>query len=227
MTPRDSQRSRVYRAESPVASSPLPGLAACATFADRVVGTLWWQIRFPSHPLAQMPRLRPGNGARQAFLRQEAEGGHSITLPRRYRTKGIVLHELAHWALSAEVDLPAHGATFTRVLLDAMAEFCSAERADALAASYREQRVRVGAPPRPGPDGRLRYGWDERLRLGRGRRLAVHHGHAETATVTAGTFTQLERRGTVMVLSTPTSVERIATRAIWAINPDDARSGPQ
>jgi hypothetical protein len=133
-----------------------------------------------------------------------------------------VLHELAHWALSGEPDLPAHGATFTRVLLDATGEFCNPERADALAASYREQGVRVGAAPRPGPDGNLRYGWDERLRLGRGRRLSVHHGTAEGVGCSTGTFTGFERRGAVVVLTTPTSVERIATQTVWAIDAIDA-----
>ena len=160
--PRDFQRARVYRAETPVPSSPLPGIDACATFADRVVGTLWWQARFPDHTLALVPRFRPGNGARQAFFREEEGGGYSITLPRRYRTKGIVLHELAHWALSEDPALPHHGRTFTRLLLDATAEFCGPERAVALDLSYRAQRVKVGALPLPGPDGRLLYGWDER-----------------------------------------------------------------
>ena len=159
---RDFQRSRVYRAETPVPSSPLPGLAACSTFADRVVGTLWWQARFPDHTLDRVPRFRPGNGARQAFFRVEDDGSHTITLPRRYRTKGIVLHELAHWALHEDPALPHHGRTFARLLLDATEEFCGPERAAVLAASYRAQRVKVGALPLPGPDGRLLYGWDER-----------------------------------------------------------------
>ena len=61
--PRDAQRSRVYRAEMPMPSSPLPGLDACAAYAERVVGTLWWQARFPEHGLGRVPRMRPGNGA--------------------------------------------------------------------------------------------------------------------------------------------------------------------
>ena len=89
-TPRDAQRSRVYLAETPLPSSPLPGLDASATFADRVVGTFWWQARFPEHTIDTVPRLRPGNGARQAFFRVDPDGP-TITLPRRYRTKGVVL----------------------------------------------------------------------------------------------------------------------------------------
>src|ERR687898_3122830 len=90
-TPRDAQRRRVYLAESPMPSSPLPGLDACARFVDRVVGTLWWEQRFPDRHLGAVPRLRPGNGARQAFYREEPTGP-TITLPRRYRTKGVVPH---------------------------------------------------------------------------------------------------------------------------------------
>lgn len=161
--PRDSQRSRVYRAESAVPSSPLPGLPACAAFADRVVGSLWWAARFPGRSLGGVPRLRPGNGARQAFYREDPDGP-TITLPRRYRTKGVVLHELVHWALRDAADLPNHGSTFTRILLDATAEFCGPERAALLADAYREHRVRVGTPARPGPDGHLVYGDDERAR---------------------------------------------------------------
>src|SRR5204862_269147 len=72
--PRDAQRTRVYLAETPLPSSPLPGLDACARFADRVVGTLWWHERFPERDLGHVPRMRPGNGARQAFYREEATG---------------------------------------------------------------------------------------------------------------------------------------------------------
>ncbi len=165
--------SRVYRAETPLPSSPLPGLAACAAFADRVVGSLWWQARFPELGLSAVPRLRPGNGARQAFFRED-DDGPTITLPRRYRTKGVVLHELSHWALHRETDLPHHGDTFVRVLLDATVEFCGSERADALA-SLVPAAPRTGRPARDRDARRAApvYGWDERLRLGRGRTLTV------------------------------------------------------
>jgi putative metallohydrolase (TIGR04338 family) len=163
--PRDSQRIRVYRAETATPSSPLPGLAACAAFIDRVVGTLWWQARFPDRTLDRAPYLRPGHGARQAFLREEEDGGHSIALPIRYRTKGVVLHELVHWGLHDQPDLPAHGQTFTRVLLDAIAEFCGAERADVLERAFRDHRVRVGDVAQCDVAGCLHYGADERTRL--------------------------------------------------------------
>jgi hypothetical protein len=166
--PRDAQRSRVYRAETAVPSSPLPGLPACVSFAEKVVGSLWWTARFPEHGLGDLPRFRPGNGARQAFYREEP-AGPTITLPRRYRTKGIVLHELVHWALAPVPDLAHHGTTFARVLVDALAEFCGPDRAAALEAAYGTEGVRIGAPAVPAEDGRPVYGADEQRRLARRR----------------------------------------------------------
>ena len=220
-TPRDAQRSRIYRAETPVASSPLPGLDACATFAERVIGTLWWQARFPDHTLDLTPRFRPGNGARQAFFREEEDGEPTITLPRRYRTKGVVLHELAHWALWSAVDLPHHGSTFARVLLDATEEFLGPERSVLLAASFATERVRVGKPPRGGPDGRLRYGWDERLRLGRGKQLTVRWLGTAGTDVATGTFVGYERAGATVRLDSA-APRAIPTRAIWAVESSTA-----
>jgi len=216
--PRDAQRQRVYLAETPLPSSPLPGLEACARFVDRVVGTLWWHERFPERNLGAVPRLRPGNGARQAFYREEADGP-TITLPRRYRTKGVVLHELAHWALGLESGLPHHGRTFARVLLDATGEFCGADRASELAVSYREHRVHVAKPPRVGPDGRLHYGWDERLRLGKGRLLTVSTTLDGGIHEFSGVFDGYERGSSIVriVATDDGDVVRVPTSTVWSV----------
>jgi putative metallohydrolase (TIGR04338 family) len=219
--PRDAQRSRVYLAETPLPTSPLPGLDACARFVDRIVGTLWWHERFPDHDLASVPRLRPGQGARQAFFRVE-DTVPTITLPRRYRTKGVVLHELSHWALGIDSGLPHHGRTFARVLLDATAEFWGPEHATVLAGSYRDQRVHVGKPPRRGPDGRLRYGWDERLRLGKGHVLTVAHTTSDdTLGTVTGRFEGYERGSSVLrLVCADGSTVRLATSTVWDVRDD-------
>jgi putative metallohydrolase (TIGR04338 family) len=218
--PRDAQRQRVYLAETPLPSSPLPGLDACARFIDRVVGTFWWHERFPAHHLASVPRLRPGQGARQASYRED-DDGPTITLPRRYRTKGVVLHELTHWALGIESGLPHHGRTFARVLLDATGEFCGPERATALAAAYREHRVHVGRPPRLGPDGTLHYGWDERLRLGKGRVLSVSYRDDEgLPQELISRFDGYERGWSVVRCQAPhdaSLITRVPTASVWAV----------
>jgi putative metallohydrolase (TIGR04338 family) len=215
--PRDAQRSRVYLAETPLPSSPLPGLAACANFVERVVGTLWWEERFPERTLADIPRLRPGNGARQAFYREE-ESGPTITLPRRYRTKGVVVHEMTHWALGIDSGLPHHGRTFARVLLDATLEFCGSERAHTLATSYREQRVHVGAAARRGPDGHLHYGWDERLRLGRGEALTVLVVQDGETVAHTGVFDGYERGASrVRLVHADGTATRLPTASVWDV----------
>jgi putative metallohydrolase (TIGR04338 family) len=218
-SPRDSQRKRLYEAEHPLPSSPLPGLDACAAFAQRVVGTLWWHARFPDHTLDLVPRLRPGHGARQAFYRED-DDGPTITLPRRYRTKGVVLHELAHWAMSGQRDLPHHGRTFARLLLDATLEFAGPARAAVLAEAYGAQRVQLAKAPRIGPDGHLRYGWDERLRRGKGRALVVcHRGRGDLPTATAGVLEGYDRSGRLLRLRVGSAGRqvRVPVAAVWDV----------
>ena len=213
--PRDAQRSRLYRAETPLPGRRFRELTQCAEFADHAVGSLWWTARFPHLGLDAVPRLRPGHGARQAFYRVDPDGP-TITLPRRYRTASVVLHELAHWALDDQPDLPHHGRTFARLLLDATTEFAGDARAAALLASFERERVRVGRPARLGPDGRWRYGWDERLRLGRGRSLAIHV--ADAAPI-VGVYEVSERSGSVLVMRANGRTERVVTRAVWDVQP--------
>jgi hypothetical protein len=213
-SPRDSQRSRVYRAETPVGGGRLPHLDQCAAFVDEVVGSLWWMARFPDHGLAEVPRLRPGQGARQAFYREDP-GRPTITLPRRYRTTGVVIHELAHWALKDAHDLPVHGRTFTRLLLDATLEFGGAGRAERLAAGYAEHKVHVGKPARLGPDGRWSYDWDERLRLGRDKALTIRFGLDGTAT---GVLTSRAHASATLRLADGT-LGRVRERDIWSVRP--------
>lgn len=164
--PRDSQRGRVYAAESGIPDTRLGSLAECESVMRHVVGSDWWAIRFGTRTLAALPRLRPGNGARRAFLRTDTTEA-TITLPRRYRTTGVVLHELVHWALAAAGELADHGPTFTRVLADATETFAGPRRASALRRSFARHRVRVGREPRVDAAGRVRYGWDERLERAR------------------------------------------------------------
>lgn len=212
-SPRDAQRSRVYRAESPLPGRRFRELAQCAAFADSVVGSLWWQVRFPKLSLGDVPRLRPGYGARQAFYRVDPDGP-TITLPRRYRTSSVMLHELDHWALDDQPDLPHHGRTFARLLLDATAEFGGDERAEKLTTAFAAERVHVAKPARLGPDGIWHYGWDERLRLGRGRKLTLLRADEPPVT---GIYEVSERSGTVLVVETGEGTVRVPTRTVFDV----------
>ncbi|MCZ7526379.1 MAG: hypothetical protein M5U14_08415 [Acidimicrobiia bacterium] len=215
--PRDAQRRRVYIAETRLGGRRLPLLDDCRGFAEEVVDSAWWRDRFPDHAVRLLPRFRPGQGARQAFFREE-EAGATITLPRRYRTDGVVLHELVHWALFPEGDLPHHGRTFARVLLDLTRATVGRSRADALLAAFRARRVHVGQPARRGPDGRWHYGWDERIHLGLGRTLAVLHRRDGEAVRTTGV---LERRGAAsLLLRVDGARVPVARATIWDVRPE-------
>ena len=81
-SPRDSQRSRVYRAETPLGGRRLPTLPDCEAYVEHVVGSLWWVARFPQRDLARIPRLRslvlaiqsgPVDAARLAFTELTAQ----------------------------------------------------------------------------------------------------------------------------------------------------------
>ena len=218
--PRDAQRSRVYLAETPLPSSPLPGLDACARFVDRVVGTLWWHERFPDRDLGIVPRCaRATARARRSSARRTT--GPTITLPRRYRTKGVVLHELTHWALGIDSGLPHHGRTFARVLLDATDEFCGADRAAVLASSYREHGVHVGTPPR------RRARRSPALRMGRappareGPTCSRWRSRPPTASRrrVTGTFVGYERGSSVVRLRTSAATRSRASRraSVWDV----------
>ena len=165
----------------------------------------------------------PGSGratARgQAFYREE-DTGPTITLPRRYRTKGVVLHELTHWALGIDSGLPHHGRTFARVLLDAIGEFCGPEHAAVLAASYQEHGVHIARPPRRGPDGRLHYGWDERLRVNKGATglVRINWNTDGDEHELHGCFDGYERGSSVLrCRAADGELVRIPTKSVWAV----------
>ena len=162
---RDSQRLRLYRAEANLRGARLPVLDECRAFLGEVVADRWWRERFPHLGLDDVPDFRPGRGARRAFFRIELAPPHgtgrpSITLPRRYRTQHVVLHEAAHWALEGRADVAPHGPTFARLLLDLTERFRGARAAAKLAEHYDTQRVRVGPPPEAGDSGWWCYGPD-------------------------------------------------------------------
>ena len=215
-SPRDAQRIRVYRAETPLVGRRFTELDQCRAYCEQVVGSFWWLERFPDHHLAAIPILRDGRGARQAFYREDP-GHPTITLPRRYRTSGVILHELVHWVMRTDEDLPNHGRTFARLLLDLTGEFAGPVARDRLAAAYTEHAVKVGEPARRGPDGRWRYGIDERLRLRRGDAVAIHHGDdADAAPVRGRLVGATTRRVTVEVDGAPVVIGR---DGVWAVAP--------
>ena len=142
----DAQRRRVYLAETPLPSSPLPGLAACAGFVDQVVGSLWWHERFPERDLGAVPRLRPGQRRPPGLLPRGGRPGprsrcRAATARRRSCSTSSRTGRSASTPVSLTTVAPSPACCSTR-----STEFCGPERGAALAESYREHGVHVGAP---------------------------------------------------------------------------------
>ena len=224
--PRDAQRARVYRAETPMPSSPLPGLDACATFAERVVGTLWWQARFPEHTLDRGAALPPGQRRSPGVLprggRRRAHDHAPPPLPhegrRAARARALgALRPARPRRTTAHVHPPAPRRD-ARVLRTASGRCV-------LAASY-DGAARAGrAAAAARPDGRLA------LRLGRAapprarpraaRALVLAPWRRQT--ITTGTFLGHAKGRRVVRIEDADGFERwIDEKAIYAVDPLDA-----
>ena len=158
---RDAQRSRVYRAESAVPSSPLPGLPACARLPSASSARSGGRCASRTAGWARCPGCDPATvPARRSIARIPADPrsrSRAATAPRASCCTNSCTGRSPR-----EHELPHHGSTFARVLLDATAEFCGPERAELLLAAYAEQKVRVGKPAAVDDRSTLQYGDDER-----------------------------------------------------------------
>ena len=147
---RDAQRRRVYLAETPLPSSPSPGIDACASFVDHVVGTLWWHERFPERDLGRVattcaPATAPGRPSTARRTTAPPSRCRAATARRRWCCTSS-----SHWALGIDSGLPHHGRTFARVLLDGVHEFLGPDRGDALGRVVPRARRARGRPAAPG-----------------------------------------------------------------------------
>ena len=76
----------------------------------------------------------------------------------------------------------------------------------------------MARPPRVAPDGRLHYGWDERLRLGKGRVLAVSSTAEGITTELVGRFDGYERGSSVLRFSTADGTDaRYPPKTVWSV----------
>src|SRR5271169_699559 len=90
---RDSQRSKLYRAEAVLHKwkSPLPTVDDVERFTDKVFNSKRVRSAFPNAALHSPPRIKDGRGTRIA-----KGGTYHISIPLWARANVIVLHELAH-----------------------------------------------------------------------------------------------------------------------------------
>ena len=139
MRQRDSQRSRVYKAESAVFDMHRGMLnqEEVLLFRDKTLSSEYW---------------REAKGYKRVLLRfnkstsQSSFFDHSdksISLPLWAMKKDVVIHEMAH-SLTFKEDktLPGHGKVFCSHYLNLVAELLGESEAERLEISFWEHKVR-------------------------------------------------------------------------------------
>lgn len=143
---RDSQRIRVYRANSGVLGTPLPHMEDVRLFCHDVLTSTLWNKLFPKDTPWKVPPLKPGRGARSAHVLWYEDGRIEIAFPKAYRYATYVLHELAHYGIGYRNDIAAHGPEFVGIWLTLVREFCSARTSHALERGLAREKVRTFIP---------------------------------------------------------------------------------
>lgn len=151
---RDSQKSKVYRAEGlvkkPDANERLETVEEIQAWINSITRKRWWRTyRLPSAEKASHRKYSipyKSIEVRDGRARRNASGGFGvIKMPRWSRTKLIILHEVAH---AIQTERPSHGRQFARIYLDLVSRFIGVEAATQLKGAYVAVGVRSG-PKRP------------------------------------------------------------------------------
>lgn len=143
---RDSQRIRVYRANSGVLGSPLPHMDDIRAYCQEVVDSKIYRTLFPSPSVWSVPYLKPGKGARTAHVLWHIDGRIEIAFPRAYRFATYVLHELTHYGLGLDSSIAAHGPEFVGAWLELVRNFCSQRTIHALEKGLAREKVKFHIP---------------------------------------------------------------------------------
>lgn len=145
---RDTQRSRVYKADHALDKY---GRLETVPEIERFVRKVWKSKRVQAafrRATKWTPVVEDGRG------RRRAGGGYTgITMPKWSRTKGVILHELAHTVMHREgyEDDPAHGWRFCRTYLLLVLYALGREAHDDLKAAFKANRIRFTEPRKRKP----------------------------------------------------------------------------
>lgn len=143
---RDSQRIRVYRANTGVLGSAYPHMDDVRDFCLEVLSSNIFKELFPKNTPWDLPILKPGRGAKTAHVIWHHNGRIEIAFPRAYRFSTYILHELTHYGIGLRDDIAAHGPEFVGLFLALVDDFCSTRTSNALRRAMTKNNVRVFVP---------------------------------------------------------------------------------
>jgi putative metallohydrolase (TIGR04338 family) len=114
-------------------------------FIDHVSARVLFKKKYPLYETVQVV-LRPGKRARRAYATSEEVNGvtvHSITLPRVYRRKWVILHEMAHILNNLHTPDPKapHGWQFCLIYLDLVTRGMGSPSKKALKQAFKANNV--------------------------------------------------------------------------------------
>ena len=138
MRRRDSQRSKVYRAERVLDSfdnQRFECTKEIREFINKIVNETWFKVYF--RPIETID-IRDGRG-RLAAGGDRRKYGVFLTMPKWSRKTWVILHELAHGL--QPVASAAHGPEFCAIFVYLVKQAMGAKAAGALCESFRKHRV--------------------------------------------------------------------------------------
>ncbi len=140
---RDSQKSKVYKAENVIIpfARKFADITETRAFVDSVTMSSFYQRKWPKAPWSI--RVKDGRGTRIA---RGGRGG--INLPLWARNQAVCLHEIAHCITPHSC---AHGWQFTLTFLQLVEHFMGRDVALCLKESFKLNRVRFRAPVKRAP----------------------------------------------------------------------------
>ena len=141
MRPRDSQKSKVYKAENAAFptgsdSNSNPDLFYWECYCRKIVRSAWFRKRWPNCIVVS---LKDGRGRKNASATSRGSGG-TLKLPLWARVESVVLHELAH-VITPKI-CASHGREFCRNLLELIGHYMGADASRKLKKEFDNRNVK-------------------------------------------------------------------------------------
>lgn len=148
MSVRDSQRSKLYRAERVIYDrcKKFETLDEVERYIRSILGDAWLRKEFPSMMYCGTFDLKDGRGRRSACF-MALNGWVEFSFPRWSRNEVVIIHEVAHWIMHQECKLKniryaSHGPEFASAMSRLIHRRMGDETFRELTNSFRDHGVR-------------------------------------------------------------------------------------
>ncbi len=140
---RDSQRSRLYKAERDITipnGNYLSSVQDIQNYVDKIINSAWWRNRFSLKQIS-VKGGRTGCSASSYLYRRSGIG--IIIMPHWSRYELWILHEITHTIVNRPY--AAHGRLFAKIYLELVRHKMKSVAHKALKSSYRKYNVKFQA----------------------------------------------------------------------------------